>query len=71
MKVPFANRQFRLIEPLGYLDFLKLEMHARFVVTNSGGIEPETTALGVPCLTLLDTTGWEETVSQGTHFGGQ
>jgi len=63
----FKDEHIRLIEPLGYLDFLKLEMDARFVVTDSGGIEPETTVLGVSCLTLLNTTAWKETVSQGTN----
>lgn len=64
---PITSNQFLLFEPLGYLDFLKLMMNARFVMTDSGGIEPETTVLGIPCLTLLDTTGWKETVSQGTN----
>ena len=63
----FEDKNILCIKPLGYLDFLKLEMDARFVVTDSGGIEPETTVLGVPCLTLLDTMAWKETVSQGTN----
>ncbi len=63
----FTGNRISFIKPLGYLDFLKLEMNARFVMTDSGGIEPETTVLGVSCLTLLDTTAWKETVSQGTN----
>jgi UDP-N-acetylglucosamine 2-epimerase (non-hydrolysing) len=64
---PGRNSPFLLIEPLGYLDFLNLMMNAKFVMTDSGGIEAETTVLGIPCLTLLDITGWEETVNQGTN----
>jgi UDP-N-acetylglucosamine 2-epimerase (non-hydrolysing) len=56
-----------LVEPLGYLDFLKLEMNAKLVMTDSGGVQEETTALGIPCLTLRDTTERPITVSQGTN----
>jgi UDP-N-acetylglucosamine 2-epimerase (non-hydrolysing) len=56
------------IEPLGYTDFLKLEMDARFVMTDSGGIQEETTALGIPCLTLRDSTERPVTVSEGTNI---
>lgn len=63
----FEDKHIYFIEPLGYLYFLKLMMNARLVMTDSGGIEPETTVLGIPCLTLLDTTGWKETVDQGTN----
>ncbi len=48
---PFTNHQLLLIEPLGYLDFLCLMMKARFVMTDSGGIQEETTVLNIPCLT--------------------
>ena len=54
-------------EPLGYLDFLALMDAARLVVTDSGGIQEETTALGVPCLTLRDNTERPITVLQGTN----
>ncbi len=64
----FEDEHIRFIKPLGYLDFLKLEMNARLVMTDSGGIEPETTVLGIPCLTLLDATGWKETENQGTNI---
>lgn len=58
----------RLGEPLGYLDFLRLMDHALFVLTDSGGIQEETTALGVPCLTLRDETERPITVSEGTNI---
>jgi len=58
--------QIRLVEPLGYLDFLKLMNDARFVMTDSGGIQEETTVLGVPCLTLRENTERPVTVSEGT-----
>ena len=45
-----------MTEPLGYLDFLRLMSEARLVLTDSGGIQEETTALGVSCLTLRDST---------------
>lgn len=56
-----------LSEPLGYLDFLCLTAHARCVLTDSGGIQAETTILGVPCLTLRQNTEWLETIEQGTN----
>jgi UDP-N-acetylglucosamine 2-epimerase (non-hydrolysing) len=58
----------RLLEPLGYLDFLALEKHAAFVITDSGGIQEETTYLGVPCLTLRTTTERPITISTGTNI---
>jgi UDP-N-acetylglucosamine 2-epimerase (non-hydrolysing) len=56
-----------LIEPLGYLDFLALEAGAALVLTDSGGVQEETTVLGVPCLTLRDTTERPITVDEGTN----
>lgn len=53
--------------PLGYMDFIALEMHARLVLTDSGGIQEETTVLGIPCLTLRETTERPITVTQGTN----
>ena len=57
----------RLIEPLGYLDFLRLYSGARLVLTDSGGIQEETTALGIPCLTLRENTERPVTVEMGTN----
>lgn len=56
-----------VIEPLGYLDFLKLQESASFVMTDSGGIQEESTVLGVPCLTLRDNTERPVTLRQGTN----
>jgi UDP-N-acetylglucosamine 2-epimerase (non-hydrolysing) len=56
-----------LIEPLGYLDFLALESHARLVLTDSGGIQEETTYLGIPCLTARPNTERPVTITQGTN----
>jgi UDP-N-acetylglucosamine 2-epimerase (non-hydrolysing) len=58
----------RLLEPLGYLDFLSLEKHAVVVITDSGGIQEETTFLGVPCLTLRTTTERPITLTMGTNI---
>ena len=54
-------------EPLGYLDFLCLEADAAFVVTDSGGVQEETTALGVRCFTLRDSTERRVTEELGTN----
>ncbi len=58
---------FRVIPPLGYLDFLALQASARLVLTDSGGIQEETTALGVACLTLRENTERPITISEGTN----
>jgi UDP-N-acetylglucosamine 2-epimerase (non-hydrolysing) len=55
------------VEPLGYLQFNYLVRHALGVITDSGGITEETTVMGVPCLTLRDSTERPETVSIGTN----
>ncbi|MFJ3905521.1 non-hydrolyzing UDP-N-acetylglucosamine 2-epimerase [Streptomyces sp. NPDC090025] len=57
----------RLIPPAGYLDFIALQAGARIVLTDSGGVQEETTALGVPCVTLRDNTERPITVEQGTN----
>ena len=57
-----------LADPLGYLDFLGLEAGARFVLTDSGGVQEETSALGVRCFTLRDTTERPITVELGTNL---
>ncbi|MFC1793564.1 non-hydrolyzing UDP-N-acetylglucosamine 2-epimerase [Planctomycetota bacterium] len=58
---------FRLTDPLGYLDFLKLMSHAKVVLTDSGGIQEETTILHIPCLTLRDNTERPITTELGTN----
>ena len=60
--------QLRLIPPIGYLDFLCLLSKATLVLTDSGGIQEETTALGVPCLTLRENTERPITISEGTNL---
>jgi UDP-N-acetylglucosamine 2-epimerase (non-hydrolysing) len=62
-----AKRGIRTLDPLGYIDFLALTDRARLVLTDSGGIQEETTALGVPCLTLRENTERPITVECGTN----
>jgi UDP-N-acetylglucosamine 2-epimerase (non-hydrolysing) len=57
----------RLLPPAGYLDFVALQADAALVLTDSGGVQEETTMLGVPCLTLRDNTERPITVSEGTN----
>jgi UDP-N-acetylglucosamine 2-epimerase (non-hydrolysing) len=57
----------QLIEPVGYLEFLALQRDARLVITDSGGVQEETTYLGVPCITVRDSTERPVTVSSGTN----
>jgi len=56
-----------LTEPLGYIDFLSLTSHARLILTDSGGLQEESTALGIPCLTLRENTERPVTVTDGTN----
>lgn len=56
-----------LLDPLGYLDFLKLMSNAKVVLSDSGGIQEETTILGVPCLTLRENTERPITITEGTN----
>jgi UDP-N-acetylglucosamine 2-epimerase (non-hydrolysing) len=56
-----------LVEPQGYLDFLRLLDSAELVLTDSGGIQEETTVLGVPCLTLRPNTERPITITEGTN----
>src|SRR5262249_38594451 len=57
----------RLVDPLGYLEFLCITSQARLVLTDSGGLQEESTALNVPCLTLRENTERPITVSLGSN----
>jgi len=59
--------RLRIVEPLGYLDFLALQAQARVVLTDSGGIQEETTVLGVACVTLRENTERPVTIHDGTN----
>jgi UDP-N-acetylglucosamine 2-epimerase (non-hydrolysing) len=61
------NGQLRLMDPIGYLEFLALQRKATVVITDSGGIQEECTYLGVPCLTLRENTERPVTVTTGTN----
>lgn len=62
-----ANGRLRLLEPLPYLEFIGLQRRATMVITDSGGIQEETTFLGVPCLTVRENTERPITISLGTN----
>jgi UDP-N-acetylglucosamine 2-epimerase (non-hydrolysing) len=59
--------QLRVLDPLPYVDFLGMQSHATVVITDSGGIQEETTYLGVPCLTVRENTERPITISMGTN----
>jgi UDP-GlcNAc3NAcA epimerase len=59
------HRQIRIIEPVSYLEMVRLESDARAILTDSGGVQKEAFFQKVPCLTLRDETEWTETVDQG------
>ena len=63
-----ANPDMHLIEPLGYLDFLHCMSNAKVMITDSGGIQEETTVLGIPCMTVRDNTERPVTVAHGTNI---
>ena len=62
-----AESRMMLIDPAGYLDFVKMMKHARLVLTDSGGIQEETTVLGIPCLTVRNNTERPITIEMGTN----
>jgi UDP-N-acetylglucosamine 2-epimerase (non-hydrolysing) len=65
---PYLERAgIKLVNPMGYLDFIKLESEAAFVMTDSGGVQEETTFLNIPCLTLKETTERPVTTVEGTN----
>ena len=61
------KRKIHCFDPLGYLDFLNLMSNAKVVLTDSGGIQEETTVLNIPCITLRDTTERPITLTEGTN----
>jgi UDP-N-acetylglucosamine 2-epimerase (non-hydrolysing) len=63
-----GNGCLYLVDPLSYLDFLALQREARLVITDSGGIQEETTYLNIPCLTLRENTERPITVTMGTNI---
>jgi UDP-N-acetylglucosamine 2-epimerase (non-hydrolysing) len=67
---PFRNQgsQIKFTEPLGYLEFLALQKQAKLIITDSGGIQEESTYLGVPCLTVRENTERPVTVTVGTNL---
>ncbi|MFE9691796.1 non-hydrolyzing UDP-N-acetylglucosamine 2-epimerase [Micromonospora sp. NPDC005806] len=62
-----SHRALRVVEPLGYIEFVSLVRGAAVVVTDSGGVQEETTVLGVPCLTLRPNTERPVTITHGTN----
>ena len=63
----FSLRNIVMVDPLGYLDFIRLVRESLFVLTDSGGVQEESTALGIPCLTLRENTERPVTITQGTN----
>ena len=63
----FENANILLTEPLGYLDFISIMAGSKIVLTDSGGLQEETTALGLPCLTLRENTERPITIHEGTN----
>lgn len=62
-----ADHHLHLLDPVGYVEFLTLQRHAVLVITDSGGVQEETTYLGIPCLTLRENTERPITITQGTN----
>ncbi len=63
----YYDGNIKLLGPLGYFDFLKLYLNTKFVLTDSGGIQEETSALGIPCLTIRENTERPITIERGTN----
>jgi UDP-N-acetylglucosamine 2-epimerase (non-hydrolysing) len=66
--ITLDGARWRLTDPIGYMDFLKLTASAKVVLTDSGGIQEETTVLGVPCITLRENTERPVTLTEGTNI---
>jgi len=67
MNLSISNPNVRVIEPVGYLDMLQLEVNAKKILTDSGGVQKEAFFAKVPCITMRDETEWTETVELGTN----
>jgi UDP-N-acetylglucosamine 2-epimerase (non-hydrolysing) len=67
LSLPMDNPRLQFVDPLGYRDFLALQQNAAVVITDSGGVQEETTYLGVPCLTVRENTERPVTVTLGTN----
>lgn len=67
-KISFNNKNFKLIEPVGYLNMLILEKNAKIIFTDSGGIQEEACLLKTPCITLRENTERPETIEVGANF---
>ena len=65
---PLVHGAVRICDPLGYLEFLNLMSEARFVLTASGGLQEETTILGIPCLTIRENTERPVTITEGSNL---
>jgi UDP-N-acetylglucosamine 2-epimerase (non-hydrolysing) len=68
LEIKICRETLHLIEPVGYLEFLSLQRNASLVVTDSGGVQEETTFLGIPCLTVRENTERPVTVDLGTNI---
>ena len=67
-RITLEQGKWRALQPIGYLDFMKLTAMAKVVLTDSGGIQEETTVLGVPCVTMRESTERPVTIEEGTNF---
>jgi UDP-N-acetylglucosamine 2-epimerase (non-hydrolysing) len=65
--LPDRRGDIRTTEPMGYLDFLSLTSNASVILTDSGGLQEESTVLGIPCLTLRENTERPVTITHGTN----
>jgi len=67
LEILSSNPNIKLLEPLGYIEFMNLVYNSKYVMTDSGGIQEETTRLAIPCVTLRENTERPITITQGTN----